>query len=137
MATLAISSVTQSTVVQSQQTGKASAAQSSTAERAPATLQPDTVKISPAAQAKLMHREGQSASVIAASLGTDVATVNSYLNITTDAQAASMMAGPSASSGHATHSASSAQSASASQSTSAAQAAPAAASQTTMPVAVS
>lgn len=53
-----------------------------------ATLQPDTVKLSVAAQAKMMHRAGQSASLIAATLGTDVKSVDGYLNIKVASQAA-------------------------------------------------
>jgi hypothetical protein len=45
------------------------------------TLEPDTVKLSPAAQAKLLHREGLSVSRIATSLGTNVSAIDKYLNI--------------------------------------------------------
>ncbi len=48
----------------------------------------DTVKLSSVAQARMMHRAGQSASLIAATLGTSVAAVDGYLNIKVAAQAA-------------------------------------------------
>lgn len=41
----------------------------------------DTVQISAAAQAKLLHQQGQSVAVIAASLGTTAKTVDDYLGI--------------------------------------------------------
>jgi DNA-binding NarL/FixJ family response regulator len=44
--------------------------------------QEDTVKLSAQAQAKLLHSEGLSVSTIAASLGTDTKTVDSYLGVT-------------------------------------------------------
>jgi len=44
-----------------------------------ATLKEDTVKLSLAAQATSMHRQGQSPKLIAANLGTNVATINGYL----------------------------------------------------------
>ena len=53
-----------------------------TTTQAKSGFKEDTVKLSAAAQAKLMHREGQSASSIASSLGTNVKTVDGYLNIT-------------------------------------------------------
>jgi|GEM_PF-2486411 len=87
MASMGISSNTQSDAVQSLPTAKAAPAQTSTTEKAPATLEPDTVKLSPAAQAKMMHRAGQSPALIAASLGTDLAAVDGYLNITVVPQA--------------------------------------------------
>jgi hypothetical protein len=46
------------------------------------------VVLSIAAQAKMMHRQGLSASVIAASLGTNVASIDGYLNIKVAAQIA-------------------------------------------------
>ncbi len=49
---------------------------------AAATLKPDTVKLSPAAQVRLLHRQGLSIAGIAASLGTNVTTIDSYLNVT-------------------------------------------------------
>jgi len=42
----------------------------------------DTVEISAAAQAKLLHQQGQSVTVIAATLGTTAKTVDEYLGIT-------------------------------------------------------
>lgn len=41
----------------------------------------DTVKISAAAQARLLHQSGESVANIASSLGTSTATVDSYLGI--------------------------------------------------------
>jgi hypothetical protein len=55
--------------------------------KAPATLKPDTVKLSFAAQAKMMHRAGQGPALIAANLGTNVAAVDGYLNIKVAVQA--------------------------------------------------
>jgi hypothetical protein len=49
-----------------------------------ASSQQDTVKLSAAAQAKLLHREGQSVNQIASSLATTTETVDSYLGITVD-----------------------------------------------------
>lgn len=51
-----------------------------TSKAAPA-LEQDTVKLSPAAQAKLLHREGLSVTRIATSLGTSVSAIDKYLNI--------------------------------------------------------
>jgi hypothetical protein len=45
------------------------------------TSQDDSVKLSTAAQAKSLYKQGQSVSTIAASLGTDTKTVNSLLGI--------------------------------------------------------
>jgi DNA-binding NarL/FixJ family response regulator len=42
----------------------------------------DTVKISDSAQAKLLHRQGESVKSIAAALGTTTKTVDNYLGIT-------------------------------------------------------
>jgi hypothetical protein len=44
--------------------------------------QEDTVKISTAAQAKLLYKEGQGVSTIAATLGTDAKTINDDLGLT-------------------------------------------------------
>jgi len=49
---------------------------------ATASLKDDTVKISLAAQAKLMHSQGQSVSNIASTLGTTTKEINSDLGIT-------------------------------------------------------
>jgi hypothetical protein len=46
-----------------------------------AMLKEDTVKLSLTAQATLMHRQGQSLKLIAANLGTSVATINGCLGI--------------------------------------------------------
>jgi hypothetical protein len=85
MASMAISGTTPSYATQS--TTKASPAQTGTTEKLPATLKPDTVRLSPAAQAKMMHRAGQSPALIAASLGTNVAAIDGYLNIKVAVQA--------------------------------------------------
>ncbi len=55
---------------------------SSAPARPSATLQPDTVKLSVAAQVKLLHRQGIPVSRIASSLGTNVAAIDKYLGIT-------------------------------------------------------
>jgi hypothetical protein len=81
MASMAISGISSSNATQSPSTVKTATPQSTTTEDSSATLKPDTVKLSTAAQAKLMHREGQSPSVIAATLGTNVAAIDGYLNI--------------------------------------------------------
>jgi hypothetical protein len=51
------------------------------AAQASATLKPDVVELSVAGQAKQMHQQGKSASLIAASLGVKVADVDGYLGI--------------------------------------------------------
>ena len=88
MASIAISGAVPSNATESLGTAKAAPAQVETPAKNPAVLQPDTVKLSPAAQAKMMHRAGQSPALIAATLGTDVAAVDAYLNIKVVAQAA-------------------------------------------------
>jgi hypothetical protein len=87
MASMPISNLTPSHATQTVPTVKAAQAQPEPAARA-AGSQPDTVKLSVAAQAKMMYRDGQSASLIAATLGTDVKSVDSYLNIEVASQAA-------------------------------------------------
>lgn len=64
-------------------------ASTATTTQASGSLKDDTVKLSIAAQAKMMHRQGLSASVIAASLGTNVASIDGYLNIKVATQTAS------------------------------------------------
>lgn len=86
MASMAISSITPSQVTQTAPTVKAAPAQAEPVAKA-AVLQPDTVKLSPAAQARMMHREGRSPALIAAMLGTNVISVDGYLNIKVAAQA--------------------------------------------------
>lgn len=51
-----------------------------------AAAQQDTVKLSDKAQAQLLHQQGESVSAIASSLGVTKDTVDSYLNITVDAE---------------------------------------------------
>ena len=46
-----------------------------------ATLKPDTVRLSMAGQAKLLHQQGTSAAQIASSLGIKVADVEGYLGV--------------------------------------------------------
>lgn len=66
-------------------------ASTATTTQASGSLRDDTVKLSIAAQAKMMHRQGLSASVIAASLGTNVASIDGYLNIKVATQTATTM----------------------------------------------
>jgi response regulator of citrate/malate metabolism len=68
-----VDSATKTAVVQTEQPA-------STTGTAPATT--DTVQISAAAQAKILHQAGQSVNSIASALGTSVSTVDSYLGIT-------------------------------------------------------
>ena len=91
MASLAISSATQSNEVPGAPGAKAASQPVHTASKA--VLQPDTVRLSPAAQARMMHRAGQSLSLIAATLGTSVASVDGYLGITVAKAAAPVPAG--------------------------------------------
>jgi hypothetical protein len=118
MASLAISSATPTNVTQNQPVAQSSPAPTDSASRKPATLQPDTVKISLAAQAKLMHRQGQSISTIAHSLGTNVTEIDGYLSIKAAAQAApAPTPAPAAESGHETQATAAAQPAPAAQAT--------------------
>jgi hypothetical protein len=55
-------------------------------QAATAQQQEETVKLSSAAQAKLLHQQGQSVTAIAASLGTTTKQVNDYLGITLQAE---------------------------------------------------
>jgi hypothetical protein len=70
------------------QPGAANAAQASITTAPAATTetvttgQVDSVQLSVAAQAKLLHKEGQNVATIAASLGTNANTVDGYLGIT-------------------------------------------------------
>ena len=56
--------------------------EASTTTQASTASQNDTVKISAAAQAKILHQSGESVANIASSLGTDTKTVDDYLGIT-------------------------------------------------------
>jgi hypothetical protein len=87
MASMAISSAISPSPAQGAGTPKAASAQAETTSQPSSRLQEDTVKLSPAAQAKMMHRAGQSAALIAATLGTNVAAVDGYLNIKVAVQA--------------------------------------------------
>lgn len=88
--TIAISAATPSSATQAAPAAKAPQAES--IAKPSARLQPDTVKLSPAAQAKMMHRAGQSLALIAATLGTDVGSINGYLGIKVAAQPPTMPA---------------------------------------------
>jgi hypothetical protein len=92
MASMAISGATPSSATQALSTAKAAPAQTEATEKAPVALKADTVKLSLAAQVKMMHRAGQSPALIAATLGTNVAAVDGYLNIKVTAQAAATTA---------------------------------------------
>ncbi|MGB7546130.1 MAG: hypothetical protein WBM14_00140 [Terracidiphilus sp.] len=81
MTSLAISGTTPPTVAQAAPASKTASVQAETTVKAPVVLKADTVKLSLAAQAKLMHRQGQSLTLIAAALGTDVKSVDGYLGI--------------------------------------------------------
>lgn len=94
MASIAIGSATPSNAVQPVATAKAALAPAQTTAKAPAVLKPDTVKLSPAAQARMMHRAGQSPSLIATTLGTNIRAVDGYLNIKVAVQAAPAPAAP-------------------------------------------
>jgi hypothetical protein len=69
----------------------AKAAPQAAATTARPVLQPDTVKLSAAAQARIMRQAGQSPALIAATLGTNVSSVDGYLGITVAKQAATPM----------------------------------------------
>jgi hypothetical protein len=60
---------------------------STEAVKTSAGIKQDTVKLSLAAQIKMMHHQGQSAGQIAASLGTSVASVDGYLGVKAAQQA--------------------------------------------------
>jgi hypothetical protein len=79
-------------IASTSKTAPAQAASTATTSQASGNLKDDTVKLSVAAQAKMMHRQGLSASVIASSLGTNVASIDGYLNIKVAAQAAATTA---------------------------------------------
>ncbi len=82
MASMAISNVAASTATtQTASAPKAAATPTETTTQNAAVLKPDTVKLSAAGQAKMMHRQGQSPAVIAAALGTNVTSVDGYLGI--------------------------------------------------------
>jgi hypothetical protein len=59
-----------------------SSTQTGAATKAATDSQEDTVKLSTAAQAKLLYKQGQSVSAIASSLGTTAKEVDDYLGIT-------------------------------------------------------
>lgn len=96
MASIAITGVTPPSATQSIGTVNVAQEPVQAATSLPKTLQPDTVTLSVAAQAKMMHRAGQSPSLIAATLGTNVAAVDGYLNIKVAPQPAATPALPSA-----------------------------------------
>jgi len=80
MASMAISGATPLPQAQSTASSSAPVHAPSTATSSP-RLQPDTVKLSVAGQAKMMHRQGMSIGVIASTLGSNVASIDSYLGI--------------------------------------------------------
>lgn len=80
MASIALFNSTESLYNTTQTT--ANAAQASTTTQTTSSDQEDSVKLSTEAQAKMLYKQGQSVSTIAASLGTDTKTVNNYLGIT-------------------------------------------------------
>ena len=88
MASIGISSATPSSATQGGAITRSAPAQAEIPAKASAVLQPDTVKLSAATQAKMMHRAGQSPALIAATLGTNLASVDGYLGITVAKQAA-------------------------------------------------
>jgi DNA-binding NarL/FixJ family response regulator len=57
-------------------------AQAATSTKSTPAFQEDTFKLSAPAQAKMLQQQGQSVSMIAASLNTTPKTVNDYLGIT-------------------------------------------------------
>jgi hypothetical protein len=82
-----VDSAAKATAVQTEQPAKTTAVSSTK----------DTVQISAAAQAKLLHQAGQSVKSIASALGTDTKTVDDYLGIaTTEALTAALKSAESA-----------------------------------------
>jgi hypothetical protein len=79
-------------MAQTASAAKTAAAQSESPAQASPGFEEDTVKLSAAAQAKLMHRQGQSPALIAATLGTDVKSIDGYLGIQIAAAASAMPA---------------------------------------------
>jgi hypothetical protein len=80
--TSALYDTTQTTL--SSQPQSQAASNTANAATTGAASQQDSVKLSTAGQAKLLHQEGQSVSAIASSLGTDTKAINNYLGITLD-----------------------------------------------------
>ena len=78
---ISVSGVTSTSLVSSAPVGQAFIKQLRTASIAGSSRIEDTVQISAAAQATLMHQSGQSVESIASSLGTGAATVDSYLGV--------------------------------------------------------
>ena len=81
MAAITLSNVTSQNAAQATTISKTAPVHADSPVSESASLQPDTVKLSPAAQAKMMHRQGQSPALIAATLGTNVSAVDGYLGI--------------------------------------------------------
>lgn len=82
-----VDSAAKTAVVQTEQPTKTTAT----------TASDDSVQISAAAQAKLLHQSGQSVTSIASALGTDTKTVDDYLGIaTTEALTAALKSAESA-----------------------------------------
>ncbi|MDR3764140.1 MAG: hypothetical protein P4M01_08610 [Acidobacteriota bacterium] len=98
MSTSAITSSTEtynSTAVAQQNAAAAAARQAAekAAEQNQANSSATTVKISVAAQARLMQQQGESVQQIANSLSTDVKTVDEYLGISTSSSSSSAAEG--------------------------------------------
>ncbi len=81
MASIAISSTMPSSANQDVAAVKTAPQPDRVTTKASAVLQPDTVKLSAAAQARMMHKAGQSPALIAATLGRNVVSVDGYLGI--------------------------------------------------------
>ena len=79
MSSFAVSGITSSNVPEVAATVRTAPVQ---AQAAASSMPEDTVKLSAAAQAKLLYKQGESVSSIASSLGTSVSAVDSYLGIT-------------------------------------------------------
>jgi len=87
MASIAISGASSSNALQTAPKAVQVQVQAPADAHNTAILKPDTVKLSAAGMAKMMHRSGQSPALIAAALGTSVASVDGYLGIKVAVQA--------------------------------------------------
>ena len=94
MASMAISAATSSSPVQATTSASVAAVHTEAVASSSSRLGSDTVKISVAAQAKMMHRQGMSPSVIASTLGAQVSDVNGYLGIKAATQTAAASSTP-------------------------------------------
>jgi len=73
-----------SSLYNTRQAAPTSTTNAETATKTTKGSQEDTVTLSAAAQAKLLHQQGHSVTAIAASLGIDAQTVDGYLSIPID-----------------------------------------------------